>query len=619
MAAMNLRALSRSATFMIGLPIAGTLVLAFFVRDFIAFALNANFILNMGILLVLLIAIVIGVMRARLLDAELVTLRKGFAIAERRSAAPLESLPPGITGSMFLRLRRIGLLSGAHLSEESIDSEIQTIWREFEMKLEGLTYLVGLLIGLGLLGTFIGLLETLIRAGDVLDLIGRGTSSQGGGDAVTGMFSQMVTALRGPLTAMGTAFSASMFGLAGSLIAGLMVLLLRRSFESIVRRARYGLVRLSDASVASLEPTVNVTEQFLARFLTSLTEHNSRAARMLGQILEESARLHPAMSQSIAAIQMLAERVERQNEMLVRLPETLQRLERLPEAIDGSNQQLVRLNAYTEAQGLAIEALGSRIQVQADTHAQQGVELRAALELQIGLLRGIESSQGRLIDAGQRAAASLSAVEAAQRPAAQASAQIADSLRAIEANQKPLLDAASRIGVQLETVGRDLLQQLEEALALVRALRGPLSETLQSLSGHARRSAEAGESLLGGMPEAVGRLEGGLAAIQQRLLRGEELLHAQSALVQGGLDREETRAATMRLLGDALLSSAGSVDAVRHEVAGLVGSQRQVSSQLADTLKGLERVLGRLHDLFESQRLVAGVQSRRAPPGEAQA
>jgi len=604
MTALNAKGFFRSAIFTICLPVAGSLLLAVLVRDFIAFALNANFALNMGILLVLGIAIIIGLIRARGLDAEMAVLRRAFAIAEKRSAAPLESLPYSIAGSMFLRLRRIGLMSGVHISEDSIDSEIQTIRYELEQKLEGLTYLVGLLIGLGLLGTFIGLLETLIKAGAVLDLIGKGATSSGSGDAITGMFSQMVSALRGPLTAMGTAFSASMFGLAGSLVAGLMVLLLRRSNEAIVRRARHGLIRLSDASVATLEPTVNVTEQFLARFLTSLTDHNSRAARMLGQIMQESARMHPAMSQSIAAVQMLAERVERQNEMLVRLPETLQRLERMPEATDASTQQLIRLNAMIAAQELALGSIGDRLQTQAAAQAEQAGESRIVMDAQIGLLRAIENSQGQIIAAGQRTAASLAAIEAAQKPAAQTGIRIADSLRAIEANQKPLLDAASRIGVQLETVGRDLLLQLEEALALVRALRGPLSETLLSLSEHARRSAEAGENLIGGVPETVGRLEGGLASIQQRLLRGEELLLAQSALVQGGLDREEMRAATLRLLGDAILSSAGSVDAVRHEVAGLVGSQREVSAHLSDTLKGLERVLGKLHELFESQRMV---------------
>lgn len=611
MIAQKIQKLLRSATFMAWLPIIGSLLLAVLVWDFILFALNANFFLNMGILAVLGIAVAIALLRARMLDQEALVLRRGFMQLENKVEGWAQALPRNITGSMFKRLDRLGLSEGAHLPEGSIDTEISTLRREFEQRLEGLQYLVGLLIALGLLGTFIGLLETLIKAGEVLNIIGSGAPGKdsGAGGDITGMFSQMVTALRDPLTAMGTAFSASMFGLVGSIIAGLMVVLLRRSIDAIARRARYGLVQVSDASVASLKPVANVTEEFLARFLVGLTEHNSRAAHMLGEILEESSRTYPAVSQSIAAVQLLAERVERQNEMLARLPETLQRLERLPDAVDASTQQLVRLNTQAHAQGMAVEALGGRLQVQAEAHARQATEMSAGAEARLGVLRAIEASVARNSESAQQVVAGIAAVAAAQRPAMQVAGQIADSLRAIETLQKPMLDATARFGNQLETVGRDVLLQLEQTLALVQSLRTPLADTMVAVSEHARRSAEAGESLLGSLPATVGRLEEGLAGIQQRLQREEDLLRAQSVLMQGGFDRDEMRSATLRLLGDALLSSAGSVDAVRHEVAALVGSQRQVSAQISDALKGLEKSLGLLHELLQAQRLAARAQS----------
>lgn len=605
----KIQKLLRSATFMVWLPIIGSLLLAVLVWDFIMFALNANFFLNMGILAVLGIAVVIALLRARALDQEALVLRRGFMQLENKVAGWAQALPRNITGSMFKRLDRLGLSEGAHLPEGSIDNEVGTLRRELEQRLEGLQYLVGLLIALGLLGTFIGLLETLIKAGEVLNIIGSGGQGKDSGGDITGMFSQMVTALRDPLTAMGTAFSASMFGLVGSIIAGLMVVLLRRSIEAIARRARYGLVQVSDASVASLKPVANVTEEFLARFLVGLTEHNSRAAGMLSHILEEAARTYPAVSQSIAAVQLLTERVERQSEMLARLPETLQRLERLPEAVDASTQQLVRLNAHAHAQGMAVEALGGRLQLQAEAQARQASELNAGADARLGVLRAIETTVARNSDSAQQIVSGIAAVAAAQKPAMQVAGQIADSLRSIEALQKPMLDATARFGNQLETVGRDVLLQLEQTLALVQSLRTPLAETMVAVSEHARRSAEAGESLLASLPATVGRLEEGLAGIQQRLQREEDLLRAQSVLMQGAFERDEMRSATLRLLGDALLSSAGSVDAVRHEVATLVGSQRQVSGQISDALKGLEKSLGLLHELLQAQRLATRAQS----------
>jgi hypothetical protein len=77
-------------------------------------------------------------------------------------------------------------------------------------------YFIGLLVFLGLLGTFYGLLETL---GSVAHIIG--TMQIGGGD-IGRAFNELKSGLQAPLSGMGTAFSASLFGLAGSLVLGFL-------------------------------------------------------------------------------------------------------------------------------------------------------------------------------------------------------------------------------------------------------------------------------------------------------------------------------------------------------------------------------------------------------------
>jgi hypothetical protein len=76
-------------------------------------------------------------------------------------------------------------------------------------------YLTGLLIFLGLLGTFWGLLETVTSVGRVIG------GMRGGSDAAL-MFEELKTGLAAPLSGMGMSFSASLFGLAGSLILGFL-------------------------------------------------------------------------------------------------------------------------------------------------------------------------------------------------------------------------------------------------------------------------------------------------------------------------------------------------------------------------------------------------------------
>jgi|TARA_B100000242_G_scaffold293795_1_gene273107 hypothetical protein len=77
-------------------------------------------------------------------------------------------------------------------------------------------YLVGLLVFLGLLGTFWGLLKTIGSVGDVINGLGIDDTN------VAGFFNSLKDGLNAPLEGMSIAFSSSLLGLAGSLILGLL-------------------------------------------------------------------------------------------------------------------------------------------------------------------------------------------------------------------------------------------------------------------------------------------------------------------------------------------------------------------------------------------------------------
>src|SRR4051812_49337078 len=76
-------------------------------------------------------------------------------------------------------------------------------------------YMTGLLVFLGLLGTFWGLIETVGSVGKVIEGL------KVGGDAGA-LFDTLKEGLAAPLGGMGISFSSSLFGLAGSLILGFL-------------------------------------------------------------------------------------------------------------------------------------------------------------------------------------------------------------------------------------------------------------------------------------------------------------------------------------------------------------------------------------------------------------
>ena len=125
-----------------------------------------------------------------------------------------EKTKPVLLAPMATMLRdRTGVLS---LATGAMRSLLDSVASRLEEQRETTRYLVGLLVFLGLLGTFWGLLQTVSSVGNSI-----GALDTGGGDNVM-LFDQLKEGLAGPLKGMGTAFSASMFGLSGSLILGFL-------------------------------------------------------------------------------------------------------------------------------------------------------------------------------------------------------------------------------------------------------------------------------------------------------------------------------------------------------------------------------------------------------------
>ena len=111
--------------------------------------------------------------------------------------------------------RLIGERGGGPISTLMLRAILDSVGSRLDEAREISRYLVGLLVFLGLLGTFWGLLETLGAIGRVIG------SMQGGSDA-TLMFDELKSGLSAPLAGMAISFTSSLFGLAGSLVLGFL-------------------------------------------------------------------------------------------------------------------------------------------------------------------------------------------------------------------------------------------------------------------------------------------------------------------------------------------------------------------------------------------------------------
>ena len=206
--------LIRMAVFLVGV-----LAVAAFIAPGLENAFRANVWLNGLILLILLIGIFYSFLQVLRLRGEihwLETLRRESRGGLVFPGTLSQDTPPRLLGPMVTMIGdRAGRLS---LSTTSMRSLLDTIQIRIEESHEISRYVVGLLIFLGLLGTFWGLLTTVNSVGETI-----GGLSAGSGDVVT-MFENLKGGLQAPLAGMGTAFSSSLFGLGGSLVLGFLEL-----------------------------------------------------------------------------------------------------------------------------------------------------------------------------------------------------------------------------------------------------------------------------------------------------------------------------------------------------------------------------------------------------------
>ena len=106
------------------------------------------------------------------------------------------------------------------LSANSLGTILDGVSSRLDESREILRYMIGLLVFLGLLGTFWGLLQTISSVSGVINTMNFNISDIS--DKGNSLFMEIQKGLSAPLDGMSTAFSSSLFGLAGSLILGFL-------------------------------------------------------------------------------------------------------------------------------------------------------------------------------------------------------------------------------------------------------------------------------------------------------------------------------------------------------------------------------------------------------------
>lgn len=166
------------------------------------------------------------------------------------------------------------------LSTTAMRTLLDGVWSRLDERRDLSRYIIGLLVFLGLLGTFWGLLGTIGSIGGVI----AGLSVGGEGD-MAAMFEELKAGLQSPLSGMGTAFSSSLFGLAGSLVVGFLELQAGKAqnrFYNDLEEWLSGLTKLGSGAIGT------EGETSVPAYIQALLEKTADSLERLERIMSQA-------------------------------------------------------------------------------------------------------------------------------------------------------------------------------------------------------------------------------------------------------------------------------------------------------------------------------------------
>jgi hypothetical protein len=207
-----------------------------------------------------------------------------------------------------------------NLSAMALRSGLDSIAARLEEQRDLSRYVVGLMIFLGLLGTFWGLTKTVSSVGEVI-----GSLAVSGADPA-GAFEGLKIGLAKPLNGMGTAFSTSLFGLAGSLALGFLDLQsgqAQNAFYNELEEWLAGQTRIggSGGPVAMSDDQQQSVPAYIQALLEQTADSLDNLQRVISRGEDNRGSVNASLNQLTEKLSTLTDHMRAEQSLLLKLGE----------------------------------------------------------------------------------------------------------------------------------------------------------------------------------------------------------------------------------------------------------------------------------------------------------
>ena len=210
------------------------------------------------------------------------------------------TIPPALLVPLAALLRGRG--RDSQISSSSASSILDSVATRLEELRDITRYIISLLIFLGLLGTFYGLATTVPAVVETI----RSLAPEGNESGLQ-VFDNLMSGLEAQLGGMGTAFSSSLLGLAGSLVVGLLELFAGHGQNRFYRQLEEWLSSITRLGLAGGESDQPGDWGALVTVIDSMVEQMEALRLQQAQADEERRQLDQALGYLVQAIDRLAE------------------------------------------------------------------------------------------------------------------------------------------------------------------------------------------------------------------------------------------------------------------------------------------------------------------------